>query len=138
MAKKRSEKEYFVAFTVLTVLTILLAGFYFAWISIQHPDPVAYAKFNAIVVTNQNYSIKTDIAVQVSSENESWLKKNKASLENVLRNSLAEVDSKITTGPNGLQMLQESLKNAVNSAFKTDRIQNVFFTNFLLVPTDSQ
>ncbi|HEY8102634.1 MAG TPA: flagellar basal body-associated FliL family protein [Burkholderiaceae bacterium] len=135
---KRSEKEYFVAFTVLTVLALLLAGFYFAWITTQGQSPVAYAKFNAIVVTNQNYSIKTDISVQVSSENEAWLKKNKAPIENILRNSLADVDPKIATGPNGLQALQESLKNAANSVLNTNRIQNVFFTDFLLVPNDSQ
>ncbi|MGZ3236707.1 MAG: flagellar basal body-associated FliL family protein [Burkholderiaceae bacterium] len=135
---KRSEKEYFVAFTVLTVLAILLAGFYFAWMSTQHNKPVAYAAFNSMVITNQNYSIKTDISVQVSSENEVWLKKNKAPLENILRNSLSDVDPKIATNPNGLEVLQESLKNAANSAFKTNRIQNVFFTDFLLVPNGSQ
>ncbi|MGZ3252714.1 MAG: flagellar basal body-associated FliL family protein [Burkholderiaceae bacterium] len=136
--EKRSEKEYFIAFTVVTVLVLLLAGFYFTWSSTQRHDPVAYAKFSSIIVTNQTYSIKTDISVQVSSENELWLKKNKASLGNVLRNTLANADPKIATGPNGLQVLQDSLKTAGNNAFKTTALENVFFTDFILVPNGSQ
>jgi flagellar basal body-associated protein FliL len=136
--EKRSEKEYFIAFTVVTVLAVLLAGFYFTWSSTQRHDPVAYAKFNSILVTNQFYSIKTDISVQVSSENQLWLQKNKTSLGNVLRNTLANADPKIATSPNGLQALQDSLKKEGNSAFKTTAIENVFFTDFILVPNGSQ
>lgn len=135
---KRPEKEYFLAFTVITLLALLLTGFYFTWMSGQSHDPIAYAKFNSILITNQNYSIKTDISVQVASENEPWLAKNKKQLETVLRNSLANMDPKIATSPNGLQALQESLKDAGNGAFNTNSIQHVFFTDFILVPNDSQ
>jgi flagellar basal body-associated protein FliL len=136
--ERRSEKEYFVAFTVITVLALLLSGFYFAWISTQRHAPVAYAKFDSIVITNETYSIKTDIAVQVLSDDEIWLKKNKTSIGNILRNSLANADPKIATRPNGLLTLQEALKKASNKAFNTDTIQNVFFTDFILVPNGSQ
>jgi flagellar basal body-associated protein FliL len=135
---KRLEKEYFLALTVLAALVLLIAGLYFAWSSTQHHVPVAYAKFNSMVITNQTYSIKTDISIQVASENELWLKKNKAPLENILRNTLAGADPEIATGPNGLKTLQESLKDASNKELKTNRIQNVFFTDFILVPAGSQ
>ncbi len=135
---KRSEKEYFLAFTVIVVLALLVTGFYFAWISKQRHVPVAYEKFSEIVVTNESYSIKTDIAVQVASENEEWLKKHKASIESILKNALANADPKVATGPNGLFALQKSLKSASNRAFKTNMIQNVFFTDFVLVQNGSQ
>lgn len=136
--EKRSEKEYFLAFTVIVVLALLLTGFYFAWITKQSHAPVAYEKFSDIVVTNETYSIKTDIAIQVASENEEWLRKHKAPIESILRNSLADADPQLATGPDGLFALQKSLKSASNRAFKTNRIQNVFFTNFVLVQNGSQ
>lgn len=135
---KRSEKEYFLGFVVLTVVVLLLVGFYFAWVSIKHRDPVAYAQFKSVVISNQIYAIKTNISVQVATENKDWLLQHQASLENVLRNTLAETDPKVATGPNALIDLQEALKNAGNNAFNTDRILNVYFTDFVLVRNGSQ
>jgi flagellar basal body-associated protein FliL len=105
---------------------------------LRHRDPIAYAKFKSIVIANQTFSIKTNISVQVASEDKHWLDANQAALESVLRNTLAETDPKVATGPNGLITLQETLKNASNSAFHTNRIENVYFTDFILVPTGSQ
>lgn len=135
---KRAEKEYFVVFTVITVLALLLAGFYFVWMSSKARVPVAYAKYDSIVISNETYTIKTNISVQTAGGNERWLAKNKATLEGILKTSLATADPNIALGPNGLQMLQDSLKIAVNNAFKTNAIQNVFFTDFVLVMNGSQ
>jgi flagellar basal body-associated protein FliL len=135
---RRSDREYFTAFAAITVLAFLLTGFYFAWISIKSQNPVAYASFKSIVISNQDYSIKTSISVQVASENKSWLAKNQAPLENVLKNALSNIDPKVATGPDGLVKMQALLKDAGNSAFHTNMIENVYFTDFLLSPTSGQ
>jgi flagellar basal body-associated protein FliL len=135
---KRSDKEYFVAFTVLIVLILLFAGFYFTWAAKKGLSPVAYAKFDSVLVTNQTYTIKTDISIQTASKDQEWLMKHKTAIGDVLKNTLANADPRIVTGANGLFILQESMKSTVNKAFKTTSIQNVFFTDFVLVMNGSQ
>jgi flagellar basal body-associated protein FliL len=135
---KRTEKEYFVAFTVIAVSVLLVAGFYFTWMSTKERPPVAYAKYDSIVISNQTYTIKTNISIQTAGRNERWLEKNRTRLEGVIKTSLAQTDPNVALSPNGLQTLQDSLKIAANSAFKTNAIQNVFFTDFVLVMNDSQ
>lgn len=139
--EKATDKEYFVAFTVLTVLALLAVGFYFTYVSLnpsRNKIPVAYTKVGPFVVSNQTYSIQTSLSIQTDGEDAKWINAHKTSLESVLKNTISTADPKLVMSPNGLQAIQDSMKDASNKEFKTKAIQSVLFTDFVLVKNDSQ
>ncbi len=108
-----------------------LAALYFKNANKVRPD-VAYATFAPVVIHSQDYSIAASFVLQTTPANAAWVEKNKKELDTILKSALNSVDPSSVLSPDGLQTLQTTLASTTNSVFKTEKVQQILFTDFVL------
>jgi flagellar basal body-associated protein FliL len=133
MAKQR---DNFILYTVGGALALVLVGFVLGWFYFKrsaHMQPqVAYVSFGPIVVRASNYSIRTSLAVQTSSTQESWVEDNKQRLEYAMQTALSDIDEQRARQVDGIAYLQNTLREKLNHDLSTGNVQEVLLTDFII------
>jgi len=141
MAKPaKKQTDHFMAYTVGLALTIVLIGFVAAWFYFRHgsvsESPVAYATIGPLVIQSPQYSIRATVAVQAAQGQAAWLENNKQSLQFALQAALADVNQQRVRQPDGLAYLSKTLKQRVDDALHTDKVQDILLTDFIIQSND--
>lgn len=133
---KASTRDRTTVYAVAIALVILLAGFAFAWFhkarDTQLRNQTVYSKPTRVVAGSDNYSVAVSFAVRSSGADTELIIKNRHILEQVAQQVLVARDMRQARTPQGMQALQEALRNAFNAALHTDKVQQVLVTDFLL------
>lgn len=137
MAKPAPKQgDHFILYTVGGALLFVLIGFAVAWFYFKqsaHLEPrVAYVTFGPMVVRASDYSIRTSLAVQTASEQESWVEDNKPRVEFALQDALSRIDERRVRQPDGIAYLQNTLRDDVNRDLKTGNVQEILLTDFII------
>lgn len=137
MSKPASkQRDHFILYAVGGTLAFVLVGFIvarFYFKQSEHLQPrVAYVTFGPLVVHASAYSIRTSLAVQTSSEHESWVEDNKQRVEYALKNALSNVDEQRVRQPDGMAYLQDALRDQVNHDLASGNVQEVLLTDFII------
>jgi flagellar basal body-associated protein FliL len=129
-------QDNFVAYCAAVVVAGLVAIFLFTWSQLRTPGDVqpvmAYAKFGPYLVQTQKFEITTTIAVGTGMDSARWAKQQKKNLDVVFQMVLAKADPRLIAGKNGMQTMQDSLRDAANQYLHTNNIETVFLTNFIM------
>ncbi len=129
----------YVASVVIVALAIVIGiGWYYFQSTERIRVDVAYAKVGPLKVQTQGFTIRTTVAVQTRPNNDRWTLEQRRILESVFQKTLAETDPKTILTADGMQALQNLLKNAGNMALNTSVVQGVVLTDFLLVANEDQ
>jgi flagellar basal body-associated protein FliL len=138
---KASSQDNFVAYVAATVVVALAAIFIFTWSQVRNVNQikptVAYAKFGPYQVETQNYSLTVSLAVQTSIADSDWANDNRQLLNVILKKILANIDIQAAKAPNGLQSVQDALRQGCNAGMSTNIVQAVLLTNFVFQAQDS-
>lgn len=133
---KASKNDTSIILPASLLLLALVVAFGLAWLYLKNankvrPD-VAYSSFGPVVVRAEEYSIAASFALQTSPADVSWIEQHHKELDILLRQALTGADPARIRSPNGLQALQSALKETGNTALKTQKIQQVLFTDFII------
>ncbi|MFI4939575.1 MAG: hypothetical protein ACHP7O_04415 [Burkholderiales bacterium] len=135
-----ASQDNFVAYCAAVVVAGLVAIFLFTWTQLRTPDDVhpavAYAKFGPYLVQTQKFEITTTIAVGTGMDSSRWALEQKKNLDVIFQMVLAKADPRRMAGKNGVQIMQDSLRDAANQYLHTNNIESVFLTNFMLRTRD--
>ena len=127
--------DNFLRYAVITALLVVVVGFASAWIyfnSKPEAPPFAYSDFGPIIVRTSQYSLKTKLSLQTSDDNVSWVKDHRAQMTAVMEKFMATLDFDRVRAPGGLTYVQDVLRDAANSEFHTDNVQNILLTDFII------
>lgn len=134
---KPKKNEYFATLTMGAILVLLAGGFFAAWMHVNAAPKIvvitAYTQLGNMVIATQNHTIRANISIQTSKENEEWGKKNKTNIDGIVKNFLADENTQKIVAKNNLATLQDTLKNLANTTLDTNKVEAILITDFLLV-----
>lgn len=138
-----SARDYGLAYTVLAALALLAASFALVWFYLHHKDRLqretSYLTLPPVAISRDGHSMSATIAVRTSAADADWAARNKAALQNAAQRVLMEFDPRQVQGAQvaqGLQTLQDKLREAGNAALQAPGLQEVLLTDFLLSEGD--
>lgn len=138
--KKSGSQDNVVAYIAAGVVIICGLALGVAWsyrnAAEKNPADVAYATFGPFRIQAQGFAFRTSVAIQTRTEHVKWAEQNKANLDNLFQKVLTETDPSTVLTRAGLESTQNTLKDAINTSMKTDKIQAVLVTDFLMVSND--
>ena len=133
---KLASRDRFVTTTTIVIVALLLlsfGAFGLYWQGLQRvDDSVSYAIVGPLTISTENYSMAARVAVQTSKDNADWARKNQAALRRIIETELAAVNPQQVHAPGGLLMLQRILKEAAMRDLRTDKVEQMLFTDFIL------
>lgn len=133
---KPAPRDQFVTTTTIVIVALLLLSFGvfgLYWQGLRHVDEsVSYAIVGPLTISTEAYSMAARVAVQTSKDNADWARKNQAALRRIIEIELAAVNPQKVHAPGGLLMLQHILKEAAIRDLRTDKIEQMLFTDFIL------
>lgn len=115
----------------IVVIGILTLWFYLSY-GARHVPVIAYSDFGPMVVRNSEFSVKASFSVQTRTEDAAWLTQHQKELAFALQAALADADGARLRGPEGVQYVQDMLRDAANTALKTRSIESVLLTDFIV------
>jgi flagellar basal body-associated protein FliL len=129
-------RDNFLLYTVGGALTLVFVGFVLGWLYFERnaslQPQVAYVSFGPLVVRASTYSIRTSLAVQTSSAQESWIEDNKQRLQYAVEAALSNIDEQRVRQPDGVAYLQDTLRDRLNHDLSTGNVQDVLLTDFII------
>lgn len=132
---RKAARDNLIAYAVLFVSTVLIAGFAGAWWYRQHQETlrgqVAYSQPVEVSFANQDYSMAATLAIKTSAADAAWVQETRRVLEQLVRERMNDADPKRLLAPNGLKAWQESLRDESNARLKTDKVQEILITDFV-------
>lgn len=115
----------------IVVIGILAVWFYLSY-NTRHVPTIAYENFGPLVVRNSEFSVKTSFAVQTRNADAAWLAQHKRELDFALQAALVNADAQRLRAPDGINYVQELLREAANQALNTHSIESVLLTDFIM------
>lgn len=138
-----SARDYGLAYTVVAALVLLAASFALVWAYLHHKDrlqrEIRYLTLPPVAISRDGHSMTATIAVRTSAADADWAARNKAALQQAAQRVLMEFDPQQVRGAQvaqGLQTLQNTLRDAGNRVLQTTSVQEVLLTDFLLSEGD--
>lgn len=131
----KSGQDRFAIYAAVIVFLILGIATYFVYqhrLANQNPADVTYIELKQSIVNDQGAVARLAVTVQVKLGDEDWLRENEASMNVLFRKELTVFDVNILRDKEGILEFQEELKRKINFQLKTDKVQNVMFTELLL------
>ncbi|MFT5962042.1 MAG: flagellar basal body-associated protein FliL [Burkholderiaceae bacterium] len=137
MAKpKPKSRDKFTLVTTGLVILLLVASFAAVWFYRQNQLKTDlrqnYTLVGRMVVSTDEYSVGTDMALETSAENAEWASRNQPAIRAAIETTLRSLDAQQVRLPGGLAALQVALTAAVNKSMKTDKVEQILLTDFLL------
>lgn len=137
---QRSARDKLLITTVVTALVALALAFAAVWLYLQYAQKqqseVRYLLLPSVAISRDGHSISASFGVRTNGANAAWAAENKNSLEQIMKRGLMEVDPQRVRAPNGIQQLQDTLREASNAALHTDKVQEVLVTDLLVSEGD--
>jgi hypothetical protein len=137
---KRPARDNLLLYVIGIVTVVLAVGFGLAWLYLQYADKqsreINYLNLPQVAISRDGHSISASFAVRTSAADAKWASQNKSALEQVMKQSLLAVDPVHVRAPNGLQALQNTVRDASNLTLHTDKVQEVLVTDFLVSEGD--
>jgi flagellar basal body-associated protein FliL len=137
---KTAAQDYSIVYAVGIALFCLILGFVLVSSGLRHSQrvksTVAYAHLEPVLVRVQGYAFSASIAIQTSAGDAKWAARNRHTLSDLFQTEMAKANPQQLRAPNGLLPLQETLKQAANTALHTEQVQNVLITDFLMEAED--
>jgi len=93
---------------------------------------VAFAKFGPYQVETQNSEVLASIAVETAVKDADWAMENKRDLDVIFKTVLAKYDASSSNDPNGMELVQEALRDEANRDLHTNIVQAALLTNYVL------
>jgi flagellar basal body-associated protein FliL len=138
MSSKKN-RDNIVLYTVASASLVLFAGFGGAWFYLKHMDKLRsqafFSKPAPVVTIAGDHSVAATFAVRTTGADATWVQANSHALEQIVKSALTEADMNTVRTPQGLRALQGSLRDAVNAALQTTKVQEVLITDFLVGDT---
>ncbi|NDP59374.1 MAG: flagellar basal body-associated FliL family protein [Oxalobacteraceae bacterium] len=135
MAKSDS-RDKFTLVTAALVILLLVATFAAIWFYRQDRLKTEvrqnYTMVGPLVVSTDEYSVGTRMALETSSGDAKWASQNQPAIRAVIESTLRSLDAEQVHMPGGLAALQVALTDAVNKSLKTDKVERILLTDFLL------
>lgn len=137
---KRPVRDRLILKAIGITLVVLAIGFGLAWFYMQHAErqsrEITYLSLPSIAISRDGHSMSAGIAIRTSAADADWARKNQGVLEQAMKSALLEVDPVKVRQPDGLKMLQATLRDVSNARLQTTRIQEVVVTDFLVSEGD--
>lgn len=137
---KQSARDKPLTSTVAIALAVLAVSFAAVWLYLQYTQKrnaeIRYLALPSVAISRDGHSISASFGVRTSGADADWAAKNKNALEQVMKRALMEVDPQRVRTPTGLQLLQNTLREASNAELRTDKVQEVLITDFLVSEGD--
>ncbi|HJV51350.1 MULTISPECIES: hypothetical protein [Oxalobacteraceae] len=128
------------AFVIGIVLLVLVTGFAGVWFYFKQKErlssEIVYLNVQDVAISRSGHSIRASFAVRTSGADAEWASANKQALEQLMKQALMEVDPQRALAPDGLPTLQASVRAASNASLRTDKVQEVLITDFLVSEGD--
>lgn len=135
MAKPNSDNR-FTNIAITLILLLLVAVFAALWFyRIRTPvadSRVNYAIVGPLVISTDDYSLGTRIAIQTTLNDTEWAAKNQPAMRTLIETTLRSVDPEQVRKSGGLAALQLLLKDIVNQGLQTKKVEQILLTDFLL------
>ncbi|MFT5588482.1 MAG: flagellar basal body-associated protein FliL [Bradyrhizobium sp.] len=135
MAKPKSRDKFTLIATGL-IIFLLVASFAAVWFYGNERGKTSlrqnYTVVGPLIVRTDEYSVGTRMALETSAENAEWASKNQPAIRAVIETTLRSLDARQVHLPGGLAALQVALTAAVNKGMKTDKVEQILLTDFLL------
>lgn len=137
---KQSARDKPLTSTVAIALAVLAVSFAAVWLYLQYTQKrnaeIRYLALPSVAISRDGHSISASFGVRTSGADADWAAKNKNALEQVMKRALMEVDPQRVRTPTGIQLLQNTLREASNAELRTDKVQEVLITDFLVSEGD--
>jgi hypothetical protein len=137
---KRPARDKPLIYTVAIALAVIAAGFAIVWLYLQYLQKknaeIRYLALPSIAISRDGHSISASFGIRTSGADVDWAAKNKMALETVMKRGLMAVDPQRVRAPNGIRLLQDTLREASNAELHTDKVQEVLITDFLVSEGD--
>jgi flagellar basal body-associated protein FliL len=135
MAKPKT-RDKFTLVMIGLIIFLLVASFAAIWFyrheQTRTPLRQSYTMIGPMVVSTEEYSVGANMALETSAENAEWAKKNQPAIRAVIEKTLGLLDAQQVHLPGGVAAVQVALTEAVNKSMKTDKVEQIFLTDFLL------
>lgn len=135
MAKSDS-RDKFTLVTAGLVILLLVATFAAIWFYRQDGPKTEvrqnYTMVGPLVISTDEYSVGTRMALETSAGDAKWASQNQPAIRAVIESTLRSLDAEQVHMPGGLAALQVALTEAVNKSLKTDKVERILLTDFLL------
>jgi hypothetical protein len=139
-APARNQRERPVLRIVLIAGMLLLIGFAAAWLYLQYAErqrlASSYTSVQPVAISRDGHSIAATFAIRTSKANARWALQNRIGIQAALHQALLGVDPVQARAPGGLRKLQQDMHEALNDLLKTDKVQEVMITDFLVSEGD--
>lgn len=133
---KPEPRDKFTLVTAGLVILLLVAVFVAIWFYRQDKLKTDlrqnYTVVGPLVISTDEYSVGTRMALETSANNAKWASENQPAIRALIESTLRSLDAEQVHAPGGLAALQLALTEAVNKGLKTDKVEQILLTDFLL------
>ncbi len=137
---KRSARDNLLLYAVGIALAVLAAGFAGAWLYLRHAErtrvEIHYLNLPDLAISRDGHSVKATIAIRTSGVDADWAADHKHALEAAMKDVLMTADPQRVRAHDGIRALQDKLKAASKAALRSDKVQEVLITDFLVSEGD--
>lgn len=122
--------------TVCVTAVLLCIGFAGAWFYQQHKTrlrtQVFFSRPVSVTTGTRTHSVAASFVIRTRRTEAGWADDNRHAMEQVVQSTLASADLDAVLRPGGLSSFQSSLRNTLNTALHTDKVEEVLLTDFLV------
>ncbi len=133
---KPKSRDKFTLIAIGLIIFLLVASFAAVWFYRHEQGKTSlrqnYTVVGPLVVSTDEYSVGTSMALETSAGNAEWARNNQSAIRAVIETTLRSLDAQQVHLPGGLAALQVALTAAVNKSMKTDKVEQILLTDFLL------
>ncbi|MFZ6759012.1 flagellar basal body-associated FliL family protein [Undibacterium sp. Ji50W] len=136
---KASEPDHFGRYAALIILcgfAILLAIFFYFRTPTGNAAGLSYIELPQQVAYVEGQVVRMKVTIQVRDEDREWLFENKKTLATYYQIELAKVNPDDLHSEAGFELVRVQLKDGLNKALKTDKIESVLINELLMQNRD--
>lgn len=140
MDKPVPMREQSVRNAILLALLVLALGFGATWLYFERAKrldaEVHYLTLPRVAISRDGHSMAATVAVRTSGNAAGWAAQQQRALQEAVKLALMQADPVAVRGPGGIARLQENISDTAARMLKTDKVQEVLVTDFVVSEGD--
>ncbi|MDY7536983.1 flagellar basal body-associated FliL family protein [Undibacterium sp. RTI2.1] len=130
--KKDQFTQYAASIILLGFIVISVAIYFYVNRAPKNNAEISYATLPEAVVNINGQVTRMQVTIQVGADDQGWLQENTKSLNDIFKVAISNTNPDDLRTPEGFLTLQNNLKQELNKAMNSDKVQAVLLTELLL------
>ena len=139
--KKSDNMDKYALYVSISVVVLLIGSlsvYFFTHTKTPYVKKEDYLALPQLSHEDNGQVVRMQLTLQVADKDQEWLKKNKATIIEIYRIAIKQIDPDTFRSVKGRVAVQQVLKEEFNTKMNTDKIQEVLYNDLLVQNKDDQ